>query len=188
MNKIFERMGFSEYKKRAYIALIQLKKAKVGEIAKTNIPSSKVYETLNWLYAKGYISIVSPHPLIYRANDPKPIITNEIKSQISVLHEIEDELKKVNTGLTVAENGNFQIIYGRDTFYNKVKESVSASKKSIIAIVKNWRLDNELLELTKEFTSKGGTVKFLGPITPASKSKVKYWNEIGVQTKHLISR
>ncbi len=95
MDNILDRIGFSEYKKRAYIALLSLEKAKVGEIAKrANIPSSKIYEILNWLYAKGYISIVSPHPLIYRANDPKPIIGSEIKSQMSILRTIEEELKK----------------------------------------------------------------------------------------------
>ncbi|MFA5796749.1 MAG: helix-turn-helix domain-containing protein [Candidatus Woesearchaeota archaeon] len=187
MDKILDKMGFSTYKKRAYLALIKLEKAKVGEIAKkTNIPSSKIYETLNWLYAKGYISVVSPHPLIYRANDPKPIIGSEIKLQMNALKEIEEELKKIKTGLTVAERGSFQIIYGRDAFYTKVKESVNTSKKSIVAIVKSWRLDNELFELTKEFTAKGGTARFLGPITPENKPKIKYWNEIGVKTKHLI--
>ena len=186
MDKILDKIGFSEYKKRTYLALIQLKKAKVGDIAKkSRIPSSKIYETLNWLYEKGYISIVSPHPLIYRANDPTAIINSDIKSQMKILHEIEDELKKLKTDLTVAEKGNFQIIYGRDAFYNKVKESVGNSKKTIVAIVKNWRLDNELFELTKAFVEKGGTGRFLGPINSKNKSNVENWSKMGVKTRNF---
>ncbi len=187
MEKILDKMGFSMYKKKAYLALLHLEKAGAITIAKhANIPTSKVYEILNTLYCEGYISVVSPHPLIYRANDPRPIITSKIKTQIDALKIVEDELRKWNARTTITEQGTFQIIYGRDAFYTKVKEAVAGSQKSIIAIVKNWRLDHELAELTKTFTAQGGKARFLGPIMKETRQKIQYWHEIGVKTKHYV--
>lgn len=186
MEKILNELGFSEYKKRTYLAIIKLEKAKVGQIAKSaNIPSSKIYEILRWLYENGYISIVSQKPLMYKANDPKSILKSEVSSKIDVLKKIENEINNLNTHLDVAEKANFQIVYGRDAFFKKVKEVVSKSDKSIIAIVKNWRLDYELKILTKEFVKKGGKGRFLGPIKKENKNLIKEWNETGIKTKNF---
>jgi len=187
MEKVLDKLGFSEYKKKTYLALVRMERAKVRDLVKaTSIPSSKIYEILNWLYSNGYISIVSQEPLIYRANDPKNILQNEVRARIDKLKDIESEINKINTGLPLIAKADFQILYGRDAFFNKVKESVAKSNKSVIAVVKNWRIDYDLKELTGNFVKNGGKARFLGPINKDSKKLVSLWNSIGVLTKNHI--
>jgi sugar-specific transcriptional regulator TrmB len=186
MEQVLEKLGFSEYKKRAYVTLVKLGRCKVGEIAKkASIPSSKVYETLRWLYENGYISLVSERPLIYKANDPKSVLKSDVRDKIAKLRALEEEICKINTNLGVSEKAAFEVVYGRNPFFKKVKEAVAKSDKSIIAIVKNWRLDYELKELTSEFVKRGGKARFLGPMMQQNKSNVAEWKRIGVLVKRF---
>jgi len=186
MEKILDKLGFSEYKKKAYIALIRLEKASAGEIAKkSKIPTSKVYEILHWLYENGYISIVSQKPLVYKANDPKSLLKSQVKDRISELKDIEQEINNIKTNLGVAEEGNFQIVYGKAAFFKKVKEATQKSKNNIIAIVKNFKLDYELRELTKDAIEKGAKARFLGP-TNLNKEAIAEWKKTGVKIKNFI--
>ncbi|MFH1211885.1 MAG: helix-turn-helix domain-containing protein [Candidatus Woesearchaeota archaeon] len=187
MDSILDRMGFSEYKKKAYLALVKLEKGTAIEISrKSNMPTSKIYETLKWLYENGFISVVSEKPLTYRANDPKAVLKSEVNSRISELTAIRKDIDKISTSLPVAEKASFQVAYGRDAFYKKVKEAVSRSNESIVAIVKHWRLDYELRVLNIEFTKKGGSLRLLGPVTKENKSLVEEWKKSGAKTKHYI--
>lgn len=186
MKNVLRKLGFSEYKARAYIALVGMKRGSVGEIAKkSNIPSSKIYETLKWLYENGYISIISQNPLVYRANDPKHVLKSEVEARIEALKDIKKEIGRIKTNLEVAERGNFQIVYGRNSFFKKVKEAVSQSRKSIIAVVKHWRIDHELIELIREFIARGGKMRFLGPVNTKNRNKVRIWTDIGTEVKNF---
>jgi len=187
MEKILDEFGFSEYKKKAYLALLKLEKGSACEVAKkANIPSSKVYEVLSWLYAKGYVSIISEKPLLYKANNPKFILKSETKSKIERLKELEKEIdKKFIFPLEVADKSFFQIVKGRDPFFKKVKEAVENSDKKVIAVVKNWRTDKELLDLCSSFIQKGGSIRFLGPINEKNKINVQAFIDVGVQVKEF---
>jgi sugar-specific transcriptional regulator TrmB len=187
MEQLLGKLGFSEYKKRAYIAIIKLGRCKAGEVAKkANIPSSKVYETLDWLYRNGYISLVSAKPLIYKANDPKSVLKSDVRDKIAKLKALEEEINKISTNLGVSEKASFEVVYGRDPFFKKVKEAVARSEKSILAIVKNWRLDYELKELNTGFIKKGGKMLFLGPVTSMNRTRVAEWKKIGVKVKNFV--
>lgn len=185
MEEILEKLGFSEYKKKAYIALIELETGTVGNIArKSKIPSSKIYEILEWLYNQGYISIIKQKPLTYKANNPKHLLKAEVKSRMDSLKKIEEDINKITTSLGVAQRNTFQIVYGRDAFFKKVKESVSRSEKSIIAIVKSWRVDYDLKEITTHFIKRGGKVRFLGPTHTDNRQYIHAWKSIGIDVKN----
>lgn len=186
MNEILSQLGFSQYKKKAYLALISLRKASVHQISKkANIPSSKLYEVLSGLYEEGYISLVSQKPIIYVANDPKAVLGSEVKNKLQSLQNLKNKIDSLNLGVGVVQEGKFQITYGRESFFKKVKEAVSKSNQNIVAIVKSFRIDHDLKKLTKQFMDKGGAVKFLGPIDKNSLF-IDAWKEIGVKIKNFI--
>ena len=103
MEQILQKLGFSEYKIKAYMTLLKLKKATPCQVAKiSRIPSSKIYEVLGWLYEKGYIVQTSEKPVMYEANNPKYILSSEIKSRMDVLEELKksvDEIGNITLGL-----------------------------------------------------------------------------------------
>ena len=62
---LLQQLGFTAYESKAYLGLLACQPASAYEIAKTStVPSSKIYETLNKLVAKGVVqptrSISSP--------------------------------------------------------------------------------------------------------------------------------
>jgi sugar-specific transcriptional regulator TrmB len=187
IGKVLDSLGFSRYKKKAYLALIRLEKAGAVQIAKkAGIPSSKIYEVLQWLYENGYVSLVSQRPLVYKANDPKTVLRSDVRSRIGELRSIEKEISRMSTGLGFTEKAVFEVVKGRGAFFKKVKEAVARSDSSIVAIVKNWRLDYELRELSSEFVSQGGVMRFMGPVNKGNKQLVNEWKKMGVQVKNIM--
>jgi HTH-type transcriptional regulator, sugar sensing transcriptional regulator len=67
-----ESVGLSAYEARAYLALLTTATATGYELAKgSGIPSSKIYETLQRLVAKGAALVSSSKPPMYRAIPPE---------------------------------------------------------------------------------------------------------------------
>jgi HTH-type transcriptional regulator, sugar sensing transcriptional regulator len=67
-----ESVGLSAYEARAYLALLTHPAATGYELAKVSgIPSSKIYETLQRLVAKGATLVSSSKPPLYRAIPPE---------------------------------------------------------------------------------------------------------------------
>ncbi|MBT7903753.1 TrmB family transcriptional regulator [Candidatus Woesearchaeota archaeon] len=187
MISVLQQLGFSEYKARAYSELCRFGTLSALELSKkSNIPSSKIYEVMKWLHENGYVSIISQKPLVYKANNPKKILKTDVESKINDLKEVKKKIDLLTLPLEHMSEGVFQIVYGRNSFFKRVKESISETNNSVIAIVKTWRIDRELFDLTKEAISRGATIRFLGPITKQNQKTVKIWQEMGVLTKHYI--
>jgi sugar-specific transcriptional regulator TrmB len=185
LDKVLEKLGFSEYKKKAYISLMNLNIATNSDISEdSGIPTSKSYEIMNWLYKNGYISIINDKPLTYKINNPKSILKSEVLSRIDKLKEIEENINSLNFLVNNESKDNFEIIQGRNSFFKKVKETVLKSNNNIVAFVKNWRLDYELTQLNIEFIKRGGTIKFMGPINSETQYLVDEWKKQGALVKN----
>lgn len=186
MKEILKQLGFNEYQRKTYLALTSIKKGKVGEIAKrSKVPTSKLYEILNKLADQGYISITLKKPLTYKANDPKPILKDKLNQQKDKINSLEKQIANINLKLPTTQKSSFEIVVGKANFYSKVKEAVANSNKSIIAIVKSWKLDQELKNLMVKFKEKDGKARFMGPITKDKKDFLEAWEKIGVKIKQL---
>ena len=78
MEKIIEsleKFGLTRYEAKAYIGMCNLITGKAEEIAKSSeIPRSKIYNTLKALDKKGFIEITHTRPLEYKVVPPSEII------------------------------------------------------------------------------------------------------------------
>ncbi|MBT4823830.1 TrmB family transcriptional regulator [Candidatus Woesearchaeota archaeon] len=188
IEQVLDRLGFSEYKKKAYLTLLKLKKATPCKIAKVSgIPSSKIYEVLSWLYEKGYIVQVSEKPAVYEANNPKYTLGSEIKSRMSDLEELKQEVNKIESNIEITEKGTFSVIKGYDGFFKKMKEVTQRSTKSSIGIVQNWKTDKEILDLEKDAIKRGVKIRYLGPIQESTKEFVNIRKKFGVEIRDYNS-
>ena len=73
---ILRELGFSERETKVYIALLELGSSKAGPIsAKSGLPHTKVYETLDKLQEKGLVNfIIVSKTKHYEAADPKELL------------------------------------------------------------------------------------------------------------------
>jgi sugar-specific transcriptional regulator TrmB len=181
VKELLRELGFSEYKSRTYIALAQLKTASAPAIAKkARVPPSKVYELLDALEEDGYVNRILKSPAQYSLNNPKEALKKAIAKKEFEVKRLQDMYRNLELPQS-ASAGSFTIVYGRDAFFERVKLAVQQSKKSIVGIVKNWRLDYELKTLIEEFVERGGEIRLMGPASP--KPLIKEWHSIGTMTK-----
>ena len=188
MEEILKKLGFSEYKARAYLTLLKLKKATPCKLAKiSKIPSSKIYEVLGWLYEKGYVVQISEKPAVYEANNPKYVLGSEVKSRIAELEDLKKEVNKIQSEIEITEKGTFSIIKGYEGFFKKMKEVTQRSQKSSIGIVQNWKTDKEILDLEKEAIKKKVSIRYLGPVNDKTMAFVKARQEFGAEVRDYSS-
>jgi len=188
IEKILSRLGFSDYKKRAYISLLKLKKATPFQVAKASkIPTSKVYEVLGWLYDKGYIVQISSKPVLYEANNPRYALGTEVQTKIHELESLRKDIEEIKTDIEVVEKGTFSIINGYENFFKKIKELTKRTTKSSIGIVQNWKTDKEILDLEKDAIKRGVDIRYLGPLNQSTKEFVLARKKFGVKIRNYSS-
>ncbi len=72
-----EELGLGRREAQTYVALVELGQSKIGAIVKkTGIPSSKIYEILDKLIKRGFVSYVIKGKIkFYQASDPRTLMT-----------------------------------------------------------------------------------------------------------------
>jgi sugar-specific transcriptional regulator TrmB len=118
IEQILRKIGLTEYEARVYVALLELGKGTSGEILqKANLNTGKIYEILNSLKNKGFISeLIESGVKKFFPADPKRIYSyldekkNEIKEQEDSLKDILPEiLDKLNSN---KESQKVEVFYG----------------------------------------------------------------------------
>ena len=97
---VFKDLGFSERETKVYIALLELGSSKAGPIsAKSGLPHTKVYETLDKLIEKGLVSyVIVSKTKFYEASEPKQILNIIEERKHNFLEVMKDlELKRKYT-------------------------------------------------------------------------------------------
>ncbi|HLC84284.1 MAG TPA: helix-turn-helix domain-containing protein [Candidatus Nanoarchaeia archaeon] len=91
---LFEELGFTQREIKVYLALIEIGSSTTGPIAaKSGLPLTKVYETLDKLREKGLVSyIVVSKTKHYQASDPQELLVM-LDDRKRRLKETVDELK-----------------------------------------------------------------------------------------------
>lgn len=93
IDETLQELGFSRRESLCYTALLELGSSKIGPIVKkTEIPSSKIYEILDKLINKGFVSYVTIGNIKhYQASDPK-ILLNYIDEKKKKIEDILPQL------------------------------------------------------------------------------------------------
>ncbi len=144
--KELESIGLTPREIKVYIALLEVGSSSVGKIIKkSGIPSSKIYETLEKLKSKGFVSsIIDKNRQQFNAVDPKSILdylkeeTRRIaETVIPKLEEIKQKPKKEKTSTI------FEGIRGMKLIYEKM---LRTTKRGDTIYVMGASQAQELLE------------------------------------------
>lgn len=84
-----QRLGWSQYEAACYAALVRHGRMKASQVAMhAEIHSSKIYQPLNALEAKGYVRVVDTDPNVYRAQNPQAVIKQETEQFRELSQEV----------------------------------------------------------------------------------------------------
>ena len=187
IDDVLKELGFSPYKTQVYKAMMKLKKARAWEIAAhSGVPTSKVYEVLNWLQTKGYVGIISRKPITYVLNEPRKTLNQGINDRITLLETLQEQVQKESFPEAPTETP-FEIVYGPQAFFKRVTKATANAQKTLVSVFSTWESTNAYLRAEQRFTERGGKVRLLGPINKQTRARVKQRAKGGASVKHLAS-
>ena len=93
IEEILQELGLNKRESICYSSLLELGSSRVGDvIKKTGIPSSKIYEILDKLIKKGFVTyVVKNNVKHFQASDPKTLL-NHIEERKRKIEEIMPQL------------------------------------------------------------------------------------------------
>jgi len=166
LEKLLERLGFSDYKKRVYKALFELGESSIPEIGKrSHVPLPKVYGVAEELESEGFISMTLAKPKKYVIIDPKVVIDKiiELKQQeITDLKQSQDHVAKLLQVFQTKQDDDFIIMRHRDKILHYLSKQVQKAKKCYWACVAFNASSTPLMEILKHKIKEGFEVRIIG--------------------------
>jgi Predicted transcriptional regulators len=131
-----QKLGFSQYEARAYVALLQNPEVTAYELARhSSIPPSKIYEVVERLVAKELVTTVGldGHPK-YVALEPGQAVDRYRRSYDQVLDSLESQLEHLYAG----DKGSDAYVWNlvdREDIETKAVQLAESAKGEILAAV-----------------------------------------------------
>lgn len=156
MEKIIEslqKLGLTRYEAKAYIGITNLIEGQANEIAEVSeIPRSKIYNTLKELNKKGFVTITKTRPIEYKAVSPRNIISKKKAELNKELEDSEEKLDEIYNNKISEVQAPIWLIKTSDNIISKEVEIIKRARKSINIRI-GFLLENEGEELINAFNS-----------------------------------
>lgn len=137
-----KEIGLTNNEAKTYYTLLKLGEATASTIATAaKIARAKVYEMLNSLVIKGFVSEYPGPTKIYKANSPKlafKYYLDELEHKRSLVCETREYFQPIFEQLLQTQNTmtKIELILNRNTLVNKVEELIPKTKKHILSFSK----------------------------------------------------
>lgn len=131
-------LGLNKYEEKVYLALVEegISTAKsISDI--TGIPYGKVYEVMNSLSGKGFLTILPTKPMKYQAVSPREAVISTKKAFQEKLDKLEAHILKelepafARTKRYSEPKAVFWLINGRSNVNKKVEELLKKAKENV---------------------------------------------------------
>ncbi|MGV8141264.1 MAG: TrmB family transcriptional regulator [Candidatus Woesearchaeota archaeon] len=121
--------GLSDKEIKIYLALLPLGSINLQEIAKkVDLPRTTIYNTLNYLVAKGLVSfIIKGNVRFYEASDPEKL-TEKIIEKKKLIDSILPELKVLKE--TVINSSSVEIYQGNKGVFTILSDALSIKQQT----------------------------------------------------------
>lgn len=151
--------GLTQNEAKAYLALLQLKRANARAIAKlSNLPRQEIYRVLPRLEKLGIVAVILGKPTRFLAIHPEEVLSELIERQQEVLTRqiselrrkksmLESELKKVegkSAGLVQPEPVRFALISGQRQSTKEFRKCCGVRKAKCFGCLQSWKSDEPL--------------------------------------------
>ena len=146
-----QKFGLTRYEAKAYIGLANLIEAQANDIAEASeIPRSKIYNTLKELNKKGFVTITRTRPIEYKVIPPREIFKIKKESLIKELEDSEEKLDEIYNSQISEVQAPIWLIKTSENIIKKEVEIIKRSRKSLNMRI-GFLLENEGEELIKAF-------------------------------------
>ena len=194
-------LGLNKYEERVYLTLIEEGVSSAKNISDiTGIPYGKVYEVLNNLSGKGFLTILPTKPMKFQAVSPKEAIINTKKSMHEKLEHLEHKMIKelepifAKTKKFSEPKSMFWMINGRSNVNNKIEEFLKKAKSNINIITSENGLKRLVMfqNLLKDASKRGVKINISAQLTAENKQDAKDLgfcsiNNIEKARNHVVS-
>jgi sugar-specific transcriptional regulator TrmB len=94
LHEKLRKMGLTEYEAKTYLCLLEDRIATASKISSdSGVPRTKVYSVLESLTEKGWVSVYSGVPILFRAARPSDVFEQIKKEYGDFLESVKKELK-----------------------------------------------------------------------------------------------
>jgi len=176
------KLGLTEYEAKAYLALLKHGAMKGREVAeKSGVPPTRVFDTLKALANKGFASLISSKPMVF-----KPV-----KAEIAIaglLQEKRNELETIEKS-TIESLKNFQllkqipgieekliIVSGYEKMYNLANELTNRARREILIMSAGEKTPQSIKVSSKNAIERGTKIKFIA--TQYNAANIHYLKEL----------
>ena len=135
--KTLREIGLTSYETRAYLALIEsgvMTASQVSELS--DVPYSKIYETLNSLQRKGWIETKKGRPTQYYPKSPSEAFQAtrlRLEEKIRLWKQtVMDELQPLYERREFREKPDIWILRGESSVLAKLQEMLDGTKKELM--------------------------------------------------------
>ncbi len=126
-----QKLGLTRYEAKAYIGICNLIESQANDIAEaSDIPRSKIYNTLKELNKKGFVTITKTRPIEYKAVSPKNIINKKKKELIREIEESEEKMDEIYNSQISEVQAPIWLIKTSENIINKEIEIIKRARKS----------------------------------------------------------
>lgn len=131
-------MGLNNYESKVYLTLITdgISTAKnISDVS--SIPYGKVYEIINVLASKGFVTVIPTKPMKYQAVSPEKVVTALKKSYNEKIEKFETGILKKLGPLFLKNKESLDpesilsVIRGRKNINNKIEDMMKKAKKQV---------------------------------------------------------
>ncbi|NOQ55441.1 MAG: hypothetical protein GQ477_01400 [Nanohaloarchaea archaeon] len=184
----FKEFGFTQYESKAYITLVNKGILSAPELAKkSELPKSKIYDTLEILLKKRIIEEYPGSPRKFKARTPSFVLDEVITKKQEHLTHIESQAKQLKTKLNaminntektyISNNSILWTVNGRRGFHEKFAEMGSRATKEVKVITPYFSRNTILEKAISSSRSRG--IKFTGitTVNKENKDRVRYYME-----------
>lgn len=138
--KALEGLGLTEYEIKAYTTLVEYGEQTAAEVSRrSGVPYSKIYEVLNSLEEKGWVTSVRSRPSRFY---PKHPATGIEVTKMRLERELVENERRILEELTpiyeqggVREMPEIWIIRGEYNILSKIKETISSCEKELMIAI-----------------------------------------------------
>ncbi len=190
--RAFRKLGLTDYEMRAYLALLDKGESIANEISeKSDIPISKVYDTLNSLADKGWVIIERGRPTRYKPQSPKIAAENaktKIEQELAeYANIIVQELNSIYERRNEKEKPEIWIIRGEENLWKNIRNVIGRATRHLSIALPYIPKDLQLiiLPIASLIKEKGGTIQVIVSEDIDQQSVKKLCEEFEVRTRDI---
>lgn len=126
------RLGLTRYEALAYTALVCLGSGTVADINKeSGVPTTKLYEVMRKLEAKGWVEVLRERPLRFKARPPDEVLRSELRRLTKEVEDARIVLAEIYEKRAEVERSEVWMVRGLANVESKMINMIEGARAKI---------------------------------------------------------